>query len=688
MTKEAAKQRIEKLKKVINYHRYLYHVLDKEEISPAALDSLKKELFDLEQEFPDLITTDSPTQRVGGEIKKKFKKVKHSAPMISINDAFSKEEMEAWEERNRKLLFGEDISEINYYCELKLDGLAMELVYKKRILMTGSTRGDGLEGEEVTQNVKTIESIPLILREEEEIFKDLKEQGLEETARRLKEGNLDSLTARGEAFITKNYFQKANKFQEKSSLTLYANPRNLAAGSIRQLDPKITASRKLDFFAYDLLSGLGGITHEEKHKILKVLGFKVNPFSRFCRNLDEVFAFFNEIKSQREKLPYEIDGIVVNFNSTRIFEKLGVVGKAPRGIVAWKFPLKEATTIVKDIKIQVGRTGALTPIAILAPVEVGGVTVSRATLHNEDEIKRLGLKKGDTVIIGRAGDVIPEVIRAIPDLRTGQEEKFVMPRDCPICGEKVTRPKGEVVSRCLNPYCPAKERRYFYHFVSRPAFNIIGLGPKIVDQLLDQGLVQDPADLFDLKEGDLIPLERFAEKSAENLTSSIRESKDISLDRFIFSLGIRNVGEETARDLAREFGKIEKLQDTSLAGLEEIENIGPVAAQSIYNWFREKRNVIFLKKLKKSGIEIQEKESKGKEGKLKGKIFVLTGVLRSLSREKAEEKIRELGGKIAGSVSRKTSFLIVGEEPGTKLKEAEKFGVILLSENDFLKMLK
>ncbi|GAI04706.1 unnamed protein product, partial [marine sediment metagenome] len=414
--------------KVINYHRHLYHVLDRQEISDTALDSLKKELFDLEQEFPEFITPDSPTQRVEGKPLEKFEKVRHLGPMLSFNDAFSEKDMENWLERISKLLTRREMSEIDFYCELKIDGLAIELIYQNEILKTGSTRGDGIVGEDITQNLKTIEAIPLRLR------KNIKK----------------SVVVRGEVFIPKKEFEKFK--------TVYANPRNLAAGSVRQLNPKITASRHLDSFAYDLITNFGETTHQEKHKILKTLGFKTNPYNKYCRNLSEVFKFHKEIQKIRKKIPYEIDGLVAIVNSNKIFEKLGVVGKAPRGAIAFKFPGKQATTVVEDIKVQVGRTGALTPVAYLKPVQIGGVTISRATLHNEDEIKRLGVKIGDTVIVGRAGDVIPDVIKVLPELRTGKEKEFKMPKHCPVCGGKIIRPEGEAVSRCLSPNCFAQKR--------------------------------------------------------------------------------------------------------------------------------------------------------------------------------------------------------------------------------------
>jgi len=687
MNKKQAQERIEKLKNLINYYRYQYHVLDKLEISEAALDSLKQELFQLEQQFPDLVTPDSPTQRVGGKPLEKFAKVKHPQPMLSFNDAFSEKDMTDWLERINKLLTPAEQKQVDFYCEPKLDGLAIELIYENGFFKIGSTRGDGLVGEDVTQNLKTIEAIPLKLREVKEVVEELTAAGLKEIAVKIQKQGLKEVVVRGEAIISKKDFAKVNQEQEKLGLPKFANPRNLAAGSIRQLDPKITAQRRLDSNCYELLTDFGQKTHEEKHKILKALGFKTNnKYSKYCRNLAEVFEFHKTTQNLRDKFPYEIDGIVVTVNNIKIFEKLGVVGKAPRGAIAYKFPLKQATTMVEDIKVQVGRTGAITPVAILKPVEVGGVTISRATLHNEDEIKRLGIKIGDTVIVGRAGDVIPDIIKVLPELRTGKEKEFKMPKTCPACGTKLIKPAGEALWRCPNPQCFARQREYFSHFVR--AFDIVGLGPKIIDRLIEEGLVSDPADLFKLKEGDLIPLERFAEKSAQNLIQAIQSKKEIPLARFIYALGIRNVGEETAQDLAEFFGSIEKMKKASLAELQKIKDIGPVVAQSIYNFFREKRNNEFLEKLKKVGVKIQYQKTKSKKQKLKGLTFVFTGGLETMTREEAKEKVRLLGGEVSESVSKKTDFVVVGKEPGSKLAKAQKLNVKIINEEQFKDLLK
>ena len=677
MNKKEIKQRIEKLKETINHHRYLYHVQDRQEISDSALDSLKKELFDLEQKFPDLVTKDSPTQRVGGKPLKEFKKIRHSQRMLSFNDSFSKTDMEDWENRILKLINTEPAfakataGAVNYYCELKIDGLAIELIYENGFLKTGSTRGDGTTGEDITENLKTVEAIPLKIEN-------------------LKLKIPERLVVRGEVFISKKEFKRINKEQKEKGLPVYANPRNIAAGSVRQLDSKITSSRKLDFFAYDLLPDKTIKTHEDKHKILHELGFKTNKHNKFCKSLEEVLKFREYWIKEREKLDYEIDGVVVIINNNEIFEKLGFVGKAPRGAIAFKFPQAQSTTKVLDIKIQVGRTGAMTPVAILEPVQVTGITITRATLHNEDEIKRLGLKIGDTVIVGRAGDVIPDIIKVLPELRTGHEKNFKMPDKCPSCGIKLIKTEGEVLLRCPNKNCFAQKSRNFYHFVSRTAFNVDGLGPKIIDRLLDEGLVQTPADLFELKEGDVKNLERFAEKSAENLIKSIEEKREITLSRFIYALGIRNVGEETAIDLAKHFFSIKKIRDAELEDFDKIKDVGPVVSRSIYEWFQNKDNLKFLDKLEKL-VKISAEGGSafgGKNQKLAGLSFVLTGGLESMSRDEAKAKIRELGGDISESVSKNIDYVIVGSDPGSKADKAKKLLVKTISEREFLNLIK
>ncbi len=677
MDKKEAKVRIERLKKEINKYRYAYHVLDKSLISDEVLDSLKKELFNLETQYPDLATSDSPTQRVGGEPLKEFKKVRHDAPMLSFNDAFSREDVLAWLERLENYL-GKKVKR-EFYVELKIDGLAIELVYEDDVLVLGATRGDGQTGEDVTQNLKTVEAIPLSLNAS---------AGIKPPRR---------LIIRGEVFITKKEFERINKEQEKNGGKTYANPRNIAAGSVRQLDPKITANRKLDSFAYDVVGGFEKKKHSDEHEQLKEWGFKTNSNNKRVKSIEEVFEFRDYWQEHRERLPYEIDGIVIILDDNDLYSEAGVVGKAPRAAIAYKFSPREATTVVEDIKVQVGRTGTLTPVAELKPVDVGGVEISHATLHNMDQIQKLGLKIGDTVIVSRAGDVIPQITSVLKNLRNGREKEFRMPSACPIDGSRVV--KEGVFYRCSNPGCGARSRELMRHMVSRPAFDIQGLGPKILDKFVDEGLISSPADIFNLEAGDIAALERFGEKSAENIVSEIKSKKRIEIARFIYSLGILHVGEETARTLAGMFMRkkrggeiaIEKLAElgnkSELTELQELPDVGPKVAGSIISWFKDARNIKFLEEMDRNGVKITAPKTEVGNGKLAGQAFVLTGTLSFVSREKAKEKIRELGGEISESVSKKTDYVIVGSEPGSKLDKAKKLGVKTMDEEEFRDLL-
>ena len=657
-------------------------------MSDSAFDTLKNELEELELKFPDLVTSDSPTQRVGGRPLNKFEKFKHPVPMFSFNDAFSQQEIKDWVERNEKIV--KDVYKNGYYCELKIDGLAIELVYENNLLKVGSTRGDGKIGEDVTNNLKTIPFIPLRLLDKEYVVKNLKKEKLSEIAKKVSKFWAGTLVIRGEVFLNKKEFSRINKELEKKEQKTYANPRNLAAGSIRQLNPKITAKRRLDSFAYSLKTDFGQKTHEEDHKILKAFGFKINPYNKFCKDLKQVEDFRNYWEKAREKLAYEIDGIVVILNDNAGFKKLGVVGKAPRGSIAYKFSPKEATTIIKDVIWQIGRTGVLTPVAVLQPVEIGGTTVSRATLHNLDEIKRLGVKINDTVIVGRAGDVIPDIRKALKDLRTGKEKEIRIPKRCPVCGSKVLKIGKEVAYRCPNKKCRRIQKKGLHHFVSKKTFNIVGLGPKIIDKLMEQGLISNPADIFKLKEEDLVSLERFAEKSAENIIKAIGESKRIPLDKFIFGLGIRHVGEESAINLVNHFNGLENLKKAGIDDLLKVKDTGEIMAKSIYNWFRNKKNLELLKKLKQAGVKIinPPQQARGKQTKLKNKTFVLTGELETMTRDEAKEKIRALGGDISGSVSKNTDWVVRGTEPGLKYDKAKKLDVKIINEKEFLKLIK
>jgi len=664
MDKKQAEERIEKLKKEIWKHNYAYHVLDRPEISDAAFDSLKNELEGLEYKFPELISSDSPTQRVSGKPLNKFKKVQHEIPMLSFNDAFSGQEMLDWQTRNEKMVKNYDKN--GYYCELKIDGLAVELIYENKIFKIGATRGDGKIGEDITQNLRTIASIPLRLF-----------------------GNIpNKVIVRGEVYLKTKEFEKINKELEKNNEKTYANPRNLAAGSIRQLNAKITAKRKLDFFAYAMITDMGQKFHEQEHEILKKIGFKVVKYNKFCKNLEEVEKTKNYWETAREKLDFEIDGLVVITNENMMFKKLGTIGKAPRGAIAYKFSAKEGTTIIEDVIWQVGRTGVITPVAVLKPVQIGGATITRATLHNFDEIKRLEIKIGDTVIVGRAGDVIPDIVKPLKNLRTGQEKEIKIPKICPLCGSRIVKIGDEVAYRCADKNCGAILREKIYHFVSKKAFDIVGVGPKIINRFLDEGLIKDSADLFFLKEKDIKHLERFAEKSASNIIKSIQSKKKIKLERFLFGIGIPQVGEETAIDLTKKYSNLEKIKNSSKEELEKINDIGPKMAESIYNWFRDKKNLEFLQKLDKVDIVITSQKSKIKSQKLANKIFVLTGELESMAREEAKEKIRELGGDVSGSVSKNTDFVVVGAEPGSKFDKANKLGLKIINEKEFLKMIK
>jgi DNA ligase (NAD+) len=699
MNKEEAKERIEKLKEIINEARYAYHVLNKDLYPPEVLDSLKKELFDLEQQFPEFITPDSPTQRIGGEPLKEFPKVRHKVPMLSFNDAFSEEDLKNWEERNLKMIYPRESaldprkSVVEYFCELKIDGLAIKLVYKNGILETGATRGDGYLGEDVTQNVKTIEAIPLSLLSIPKIIENLKNEGLFETIKYFEKGYPEEIEVRGEVFMHLKDFEALNKEREKNGEPLFANPRNAAAGSLRQLDPKITAKRKLDSFAYALITNLGQKTHEEEHKILKCLGFKTNPNTKLCKNLKEVTEFRNYWEKNREKLTYEIDGIVVTINQNDIFKELGVVGKAPRGAIAFKFSPKEGTTIIEDVIFQTGRTGIVTPVAVLRPVEVGGVTVSRASLHNEDEIKRLGVKIGDTVVVVRAGDVIPQVDRVIFELRTGKEKDIVFPEKCPNCETKLI--KDGAYWRCPNKKCYALEKEKIIHFVSKSAFDILGLGEKIIEKLLDNNLIQDPADLFNLKPGNLRKLPGFDVLSEKNILESINSRKKITLPRFIYALGILHIGEENAKLLAHFLSQKKKItkpsdlieitQNLRAIHYSAIPGFGEKVSRSVAEWFASEENKNYLRKLTEVGIEIVEEEKK--EGKLKGQVFAFTGELEKYSREEAKRIVESLGAETTDTVSKRVTILVVGKNPGSKLEKAKKLGIKTISEEEFYELI-
>jgi len=703
MDKNKAKNRIEKLKQEIDFHRRQYHVYDRESISAAALDSLKMELFRLENEFPELIAPDSPTQRVGGEALPKFQKVTHTLPMISLYDAFSEEDMHDWEKRNNNYLAdrGEKINPF-YYCELKLDGLASNLRYESGLFVQGATRGDGKVGEDITLNLRTIESLPLRLRRPEK--SELSALGLRAEDIKVFFHLLDDgiIEVRGETIMSKQVLASLNKHYAFSGKPLLANTRNGAAGSLRQLDPKVAAERRLEFYAYDLILGdyeRGQIlsSRAAADKLVELLGFKRVTHNKVCRGLSAVFSFQRHWEKNRDKLPFFIDGVVVKYDDLSLWPRLGTVGKAPRYMMAYKFSAEQATTRLLDIVWQVGRTGALTPTAILEPVKVGGVTVGRSTLHNLDEIKRLDLRLGDTVIIERAGDVIPKVVTVLSNLRTGQEKIIHAPLHCPRCGAEVSRVGGDVAYRCVNKSCYAVALRRLGHFASKGALDIEGLGPKIVEQLVDEGLLEDAADIFALRREDLIGLEGFAEKKAEKLIAAIKVRQRVALDRFLFALGVLHIGEESARTIALALAvdlpkKICRPQELWLAAkkyrLEDwsaLEDVGPVVAASLVDFWHNHDTAELFAKFEKSNLFLLPPESFS--GDLSGKTFVLTGSLSSLTRQEAKDKIKAKGGKTKESVSRLLDYLIVGEEPGSKLKEAEKLGIKILTEAEFLKLI-
>ncbi|MCD4694107.1 NAD-dependent DNA ligase LigA [bacterium] len=705
MDKNKTIKRIEKLKTEINYHRYLYHVEDREEISESALDSLKKELADLESNFPELITPDSPTQRVGGKPLNKFEKIEHSVRMISMFDAFARDDVHNWIGRLKRLKSDFDSE---YYCELKLDGLAMALRYKELVFNLAATRGDGMVGENVTQNVKTIESVPLRLRvpnksELKEIGLNIKE--INEVQNKIKKSEIE---IRGEVVMTIKELERLNKKFEQLGKSVLANPRNAVAGSIRQLNSEVVSERKLAFYAYELIVDLPLLTQGRKIKLLELLGFKTLPQNSLFNSLDEIFKFRDYWASHKNKLPFQVDGIVIKINQLRFWPILGIVGKGPRYMMAYKFPAEQSTTKLIDVKWQIGRTGILTPIATLEPVRVGGVIVTHATLHNMDEIERLGLRIGDTVIIERAGDVIPKIIKVLVKLRDGSEKKINISKKCPNCGGGVKRAEGEVAYRCINTDCYAVNLRRLMHFVSKGALDIEGLGPKIVEQLIKNEKVSDVSDFFSLSECDLKPLERFADKSAKNLIKSIQDKKQIDLAKFIYALGIRHVGEgvsysfaimialkfqadknnniELLKDVKR---LIKIIQSFSKENLMDLIDLGPVISESLYNWFQNKKNIEVLMKLKDNGVQIKYHRFLDKKQRtLQGKKFVLTGTLENLTRIDAKNKIRELGGEISTTVSKNIDYVIVGKNSGSKNEKAKNLGIKIINEDKFINLIK
>ena len=659
---------IAELREQLHYHNYRYYVLDQPVISDAEYDRLLRELERLEEQYPELVTPDSPTQRVGAAPLEKFESVRHRQPMLSLENAFSEAEAREFDARLQRFL--RTTEEFHYVAEPKMDGCAVELVFEQGRFTVGSTRGDGIRGEDVTQNLKTIHTIPLQMLDKENPVPEL-------------------LEVRGEVYMDLGEFEKLNRERERRGEPAFANPRNAAAGSLRQLDPAITASRPLKIYCYGVgeVKGATFRTHWEILENLRKWGLRVNPLIETCTGIDGAIAYHHRIEHQRHGLPYEIDGVVIKVDSLALQERLGTKARSPRWALAYKFAATQETTRVLDIVVNVGRTGAVTPMAVMEPVEVGGVTVSRATLHNEDEVARKDVRVGDTVLIQRAGDVIPEVVKVIIEDRPANAQPFKMPQSCPVCGTELVRPVGEKVTRCPNPDCFGAHSRSIMHFAGKTAMDIDGLGEKIILQLVNAGLVKDVSDLYQLTEGDLIPLERFAEKSAQNIISAIQGSKHPPYWRLINALGIRFVGEATAQLLARHFQNLESLMQAGEEDLLQVEGVGPQVAGSIREFFENPHIRELIKKLQEGGVKEQPPESQA-GGPLAGKTFVFTGGLSHFSREEAKALVAARGGKVSSSVSTKTDYVVVGADPGSKAAKAKELGVTPLTEAEFEKLVR
>lgn len=670
MNREEAKIRISKLKEKINELNYKYFVLDQSEVEESVRDSLKRELIELEGNFPEFITPDSPTQRVGSALSGRFQEVKHTVAKKSLSDVFSTDEIEEWNERLKKLVIGD----IEFVCELKIDGLNITVRYEDGVFQRALTRGNGVFGEDVTHTVKTINSLPLQLQEKIDI------------------------EVSGEVYLSKKDFDILNQEQEKKGLPLYANPRNTAAGTVRQLDPAIAASRNLDAFFYSLDDSNDKHSHVQSQqgilKYLNKLGFRVEKHFRRCESISQVIEYCREWTEKRHDLPYDIDGIVVKVNDLEQQKAMGFTAKAPRFAVAYKFPAEQVSSKIIDVIFQVGRTGAITPVAVMTPTFVAGSTVSRATLHNADEIKKKDIRVGDSVVIQKAGDIIPEVISVLTDLREGHEKEVKFPENCPVCNQPISRNEGEAAYYCVNSTCPAINKESISHFVSKKGFDIEGLGEKVVNQLIDEGLIEDPADIFHLDRESILKLDLFKDKRAENLLKSIEKAKNVGFERFIYSLGIRYLGEQGSYDFAKflvgkksteDFSISDLIETTSDLTLEEIKNIdgvGDKVGETLYQWFNDEKNTAYLKKLADIGIRLDTSGLQS-TGKLQGQTFVLTGTLETFTRDQAKNLIKQQGGKVSSSVSKETDFLIAGEEAGSKLKKATELGVTVLSESEF-----
>jgi DNA ligase (NAD+) len=661
-------KRIEALREEIRHHEYLYYVLDQPELADEEFDALMRQLKDLEEQNPALITPDSPTQRVGGKPREGFVKVPHSSPMLSLDNTYSEEELRAWERRVHELSGRKDV---DYVCELKLDGMSLALIYEKGKLVRGITRGDGNIGEDVTLNVRTVRSVPLSIPKEK-----LKKAGIP-----------PDFEVRGELLMPTSAFRKVNEERERLGLPIFANPRNFTAGTVRQLDANVTAARRMDFFPYIFLER--GRTYFDRHsKTLNALGtagFKVNPNHRMVHSMDEVWAFIKEWEGKRESLEYEIDGIVVKVDRTGLQDELGFTGKAPRWAIAYKFAARGETTQLENVRWQVGRTGKLTPVAELAPVAIGGTIVRNATLHNPDEIARLGVKIGDWVRVERGGDVIPKVVEVDKEHPRGDKE-IKEPENCPICGTKIAHVEGEVDYRCVNANCPAKLQGTILHFASRGVMNIDGMGDALVNQLTERGLVKNVADIYTLTKADLLSLERMGDKSAQNILDEIENSKKLPLERVIYGLGIRMVGERTAQFLAEHFGSMEALENATVEELQDVNEVGPRIAESIVEFFSIAANRKLIERLREAELTLTgQKRQRGT--KLAGKTFVLTGTLATLTRDEAKKVIEDAGGKVTGSVSKKTDYVVAGTDAGSKLDKAAQLGVKVINEKGLNQLL-
>jgi DNA ligase (NAD+) len=662
-------KKIEALREKIRHHEHLYYVLDNPELSDAEFDKLMQQLKNLESEHPSLVTPDSPTQRVGGKPREGFVKVPHSSPMLSLDNTYNEEELRGWERRVHELT---GRSDVDYVCELKLDGMSLALVYENGKLARGVTRGDGSVGEDVTLNVRTVRSIPLLIP----------------AATLKKAGIPPEFEVRGELLMPTASFKKINEERERNGLPTFANPRNFTAGTVRQLDPNITAERRMDYFPYILLQN--GRTYFDRHwKTLTALdaaGFKVNPNRKLVHSMDEVWSFIQQWEEKRDSLPYEIDGIVIKVDRIALQDELGFTGKAPRWAIAYKYAARAGITKLEDIRVQVGRTGKLTPVAMLAPVLIGGTTVRNATLHNMDEIERLGVKIGDWVQVERGGDVIPKVAKVIDDIDHPRGHKtFHMPENCPVCGTKVVRTEGEVDYRCVNANCPAKLRETILHFASRGVMNIDGMGDALVTQLTERGLVKNVADIYKLKKDDLLSLERMGDKSAQNILDEIENSKKLPLERVIYGLGIRMVGERTAQFLGEHFGSMEALEQAGVEELQNVDEVGPRIAESIVEFFSIPANRKLVERLREAGLTLTGKK-KERGTKLAGKTFVLTGTLAKHTRDEAKKMIEDAGGKVTGSVSKKTDYVVAGADAGSKLDKAKELGVAVIDEQEMVRL--